>query len=440
MDSVKRVILENNLISKGEKIGVAVSGGKDSMALLCYLNILSKEMDFEIVAITVDHGIRENSNQDAQFVMNYCKDNNIRAYKFKLDVPLFAKEKSLSIESAARQCRFGVFDNLLKKGVVDKIALAHHQSDQAETVLMRLLRGSGISGLKGMSLLRDNKYIRPMLKTSEKEIWDYVCQNNIQFREDETNQENEYNRNFLRNEIIPKLLTRWPNTIQAILTFSEIASRDDEYIYSQVPTDAFIISDNVVKIPLSYFIYPSPIVSRMLYKALNSIGVNKDIEARHIEMITNFVEKSENGKKIDLPFKVSLHKEYDYITITNKQKPKVEFLQKFKVGAINVPNFGQICVKKAKKLTNNGLFVDADTLPKDVTWRFRKPGDVFEKFGGGTKKLKEFLIDKKVPSRLRDFIPVLASGNQILVVAGLEISDKVKVTKDTKNIYKIETK
>ena len=437
MENIKRIIEENNLISQGDVVGVGVSGGKDSMALLHYLQNLSKQIGFEIVAITIDHGIRENSKDDANFVMEYCKNNNIRAYKFKLNVPQLAKEKSLSLESGARQARFEVFENMIKKGIVDKIALAHHQSDQAETVLMHLLRGSGITGLKGMSLARDNKYIRPMLKTSQKAIWQYICENNIDFREDETNQQNEYNRNFLRNEIFPKLLTRWPNAISAILSFADLASKDDEYICSQVPFDAFIVNDKEVKIPLSYFIYPSPVVSRMIYKALNSIGINKDIEARHIDMITNFVQKSENGKKIDLPFKVTLYKEYDYITIINKQKPKIQFVQKFKLGNVSVPNFGKISVKKVQKMSGDGLFIDADLLPKDVVWRFRSPGDIFEKFGGGTKKLKDFLIDKKIPSRLRSYLPVLASGNEVYVIAGVEMSNKVKVEKDTKRIYKI---
>ena len=437
MENIKKLIQENNLISSGDVIGIGVSGGKDSMALLHYMQNLSKQLDFEIVAITIDHGIRENAKDDVNFVMEYCKNNNIRAYKFKLNVLALAKEKSLSLESAGRQARFEVFENMLKKGIVNKIALAHHQSDQAETVLMRLLRGSGISGLKGMSVVRDDKYIRPMLKTSENAIWQYICDNAIDFREDETNQESEYNRNFLRNEIFPKLLTRWPNAINAILSFADLASKDDEYISSQVPTDAFIVNDKEIKIPLSYFIYPSPIVSRMIYKALSSIGINKDIEVRHIDMITNCVQKSENGKKIDLPFKVRVYKEYDYITIINKQKAKVDFVQNFKLGTIKVSNFGEISVKKVQKMTPIGLFVDADKLPKDAKWRFKRPGDVFEKFGGGTKKLKDFLIDKKIPSRLRENLPVLASGNEVYAVAGVEISNKAKVDQNTKRIYQI---
>lgn len=438
MDNIKRLVQENNLIKEGETVGIGVSGGKDSMALLHYLNKLSKEMNFEVVAITIDHGIRENSPLDAMFVMDYCRKNKIRAYKFRLDVPALAKEKSLSLESAARQGRFGVFESMVQKRIVDKIALAHHQSDQAETVLMHLLRGSGITGLKGMSLMRDNVFIRPMLETNEKAIWQYVCDNDIEYREDETNQENEYNRNYIRNEILPAILKRWPNAIQAILNFSNLASQDDEYINSQVPTSAFIVNEKEVKIPLNYFIYPAPIVARMVYRALNMIGVHKDIESKHIELITNFVKNSENGKRIELPLKVSVHKEYDFITLTNKQKEEIIFEEKFRLGSFIVPNFGKVTIKKVNKINKDeALYLDADLVPKDVVVRFRKNGDVFEKFGGGTKKLKSYLIDKKIPSRVREYIPLVAKDQNVYVIIGVEISDKVKVTDKTKRIYRI---
>ncbi|MBO5884825.1 MAG: tRNA lysidine(34) synthetase TilS, partial [Clostridia bacterium] len=307
MENIKRLILQNKLINPTETIGVGVSGGKDSMALLHKLNELSKELNFEVVAITVDHSIRENAKADAQFVVDYCHNNKIRVYKFKIDAPLIAKQKRVSVESAAREGRFGVFETLIQKGICSKIAIAHHQSDQVETVLMHLLRGSGVGGLKGMSLIRDNIFIRPMLETHEGSIWNYIQENDIPFVVDETNQENEYNRNYIRNQILPLILDRWPNAIENILNFSNLAAKDDEYINSQVPTDAFIVTDKEVKVPLSYFVYATPVVSRMIYKALHIIGVNKDIESKHIDMIIEFAKNSQNGKKINLPLKVSVH-------------------------------------------------------------------------------------------------------------------------------------
>ena len=146
-------------------------------------------------------------------------------------------------------------------------------------------------------------------------------------------------------------------------------------------------------------------------------------------MIKDLALNGENGKKIHLPVSVSAHKEYDYLTIVNKVKKVVVLNQPFKAGSFDVENFGKITVKRVKdfNLTAGELLVDSKKIPKDAVWRFRQNGDVFTKFGGGTKKLKSYLIDKKIPSRIRTSIPVLAVGNEVLVIAGVEISDKVKV-------------
>ena len=152
MEKIYKTIVENNLIRKGETIGVAVSGGQDSMALLHYLASLQSELDFEIVAIHVDHSLRETSAQDALFVINYCKKNHIRAYKFKVDVKKLAEENGSSIETAARDARYGVFQSLVARGIVDKVALAHHAQAHAETSLLHLFRGAVISGARVMDI------------------------------------------------------------------------------------------------------------------------------------------------------------------------------------------------------------------------------------------------------------------------------------------------
>ncbi|MBQ3493989.1 MAG: tRNA lysidine(34) synthetase TilS [Clostridia bacterium] len=438
MDNIKRLIKENKLIDEGEVIGVGVSGGKDSMALLHYLKKLSHDIGFEVVAITVDHSIREESATDAMFVSDFCRANRIRCYKFKIDVPNLAKEKGLSLESAAREARYGVFESLISKNIVDKIALAHHKSDQAETVLLHLIRGAGISGLKGMQVKRD-VYIRPMLETSQKAVLDYLNDNYIDYVEDKTNAESEFARNYIRNEVMPVILKKFPNAVEAMMNFANLAKQDNDYITQTMPTDAFIVEDKTVKIPLSYFIYHKSVVARMIFKALSYIGVNSDIESKHIEQIYELAKTSENGKKIELPAKVVAIKEYDYLTLICKQKEIITLNQPFEVGECKISGVGKIVVKRTKNMANDGaLYVDAKALPKDVAWRFRENGDVFEKFGGGTKKLKSYLIDIKLPARQRTNLPVLCSGNEVYVIAGVEISDKVKITENTGFMYRIE--
>ena len=179
----------------------------------------------------------------------------------------------------------------------------------------------------------------------------------------------------------------------------------------------------------------------MIFTALKTIGVTKDIERVHISMIKELAESSENGKKIKLPMKVTAFKEYDYITLTNTFKEKIEFEKPFEIGTFEVPNFGKITIKKSKilDLKKGELIISPEKLPQDAVWRFRERGDTFTKFGGGTKKLKDYLIDKKIPARIRDFIPVLASGKDILVIAGVEISEKVRAETGELPVYKIIT-
>lgn len=442
LDLVKETIISQKLIKPGEIVGVATSGGTDSMALLCKMKELSYDMDFEVVAIHVDHSIREESADDARFVMDFCKEHKIRAYKFKVDCKKIAKEKAISLESAAREARYGVFDAVIEKGICDKIAVAHHLQDQAETILLHLFRGSGLSGIKGMDYRRGENYIRPMLDVDKKEILDYININDIPYVQDETNFENEFTRNYLRNEVFPMLLKKWPNIVNTLISFSDSAADDDEYINSQLDYGAVIFEEKTAKVPLSYFIYPNAINSRIIFKALNGIGINKDIEKKHIELIRNLAKNAENGKKLNLPMGVVAIKEYDYLILTNVQKEKLTLNQKFSSGSFVAKNYGEITVKRVKEtdFSENALFVDLKKVPKTAAWRYRKDGDVFEKFGGGTKKLKSYLIDKKVPARLRDYIPVLADETEVYAIAGVEVSDKVKVDDQTKTIAKISVK
>ena len=148
MDRILDYIKANKLIKQGEIIGVATSGGRDSMALLHFLNENREALNCQIIAINIDHCIREHSAADSAFVMEYCKENNIKAYTFKVDAVKLSREEKLSVEAGARNARYNTFEALIKKGLVDKIALAHHLYDQSETILLNLLRGCGLSGAK----------------------------------------------------------------------------------------------------------------------------------------------------------------------------------------------------------------------------------------------------------------------------------------------------
>ena len=301
MKSALKTIEKENLIQEGDKIGVAVSGGRDSMALLNFLNELAKEQNFECVAITVDHGLRENSASDAKFVVNYCNKNNIKVYSYKVEAAKLSAEKGLSIEAAARECRYRIFKALLNKKVVNKIALGHHLQDQAETILLNIFRGSGITGASGMDYIRDEVYIRPLLKTDRTEIMAYINSFDIPYIDDETNGDSDFNRNYIRNMIMPLLRNRWGNVYQAICNFGELCKVDDNYINSTINDDGIIYeSDGVVRIPVNYFSYPVSVTNRILRKAFKGIKINSDIERKHLRIINQLAIEAEKIRSAPL--------------------------------------------------------------------------------------------------------------------------------------------
>lgn len=441
MENVLEFIKKNNMIKPGEIIGVACSGGRDSIALLHYLNSVKAELDCDVVAVNVDHGIRANSALDTEFVMNFCKSNNIRAYKFKVEALKVAKDEKMTIEQAARKVRYGVFETVIGRGLVDKIALAHHANDQAETILLNIIRGSGLAGARGMEPVRDGIYIRPLLETPREEIMAYLDENNLEYVDDETNKENEFSRNYIRNIVMPDLRKRFKGVDKNLINFSKICAQDDDYINSQIDYGTIIETPDVTKIPFAYFYQDVAIVNRILKKVIGKYA-KQDIESRHINMVREFALEANNGSIINLPFKIKVSKEYDYIVIGNIKKRDIVIGEyPFRSGKLKVDGYGTIRTTSSKVKNEQKMhqhIIDADKLPKDAVWRYRREGDTFAPLGlGGTKKLKEYFIDKKIPQRMRDEIPVLATGNQILVVADIEIADCLKVTDETKQLYKI---
>ncbi|MBO5954934.1 MAG: tRNA lysidine(34) synthetase TilS [Clostridia bacterium] len=440
MENVIEYIKEHKMIKSGEIIGVACSGGRDSISLLHYLNSIKAELDCEVVAINVDHGIRQLSALDTEFVMQFCKDHKIRAYKFKGEALKVAKEEKLTVEQAARKVRYGIFETVVQKGVCDKIALAHHMYDQAETVLLNILRGAGLNGARGMEPVRDGIYIRPLLATPRENIMAYIDEFGLEYVDDETNKDTTYSRNYLRNIVMPALRRHFHGADRSLVNFAELCAKDDNFINSKIDTNTMIETKEYVKVPLSYFYQDEALVNRILKKVFDKFS-RQDFERRHIDIVRSFAVEAENGNMITLPFKVKALKEYDYIVIGYIKKKENIGEYPFQSGKLKIEGYGIIRSTSSKVLTEPKIhqhIIDAEKLPSNAVWRFRQEGDTFAPLGlGGTKKLKEYFIDKKVPQRMRNEIPVLAVGNKILAVADIEIADEIKVTNETKRFYKI---
>ena len=431
------------MFEAGDRVGVAVSGGGDSMSLLHFLHgVAAAEIGFEIVAVNVNHKIRPTSHKDSKFVAEYCRTNNITHHGYSVDVPAFAAENKLCMEQAARIKRYECFDAAIAKYKLNKFAIAQHRSDQAETILMHIFRGSGTAGASGMETM-NGIYVRPFLETAKADIRGYLYKNQIPYVEDETNKDNTYARNFIRNEIMPMLQREWRNVEKNIIDFGQNCRRDDEYIESVVSTWGVTGDANHVRVALNYFAYPAAVISRILLKAFDALGARYNIEKKHLDCILDLAKSGENGKRIDLPNNLYAIREYEFITIVKKSDAAKRVMSMpFKIGKTQFPKFGTIIVTKTitpKVARERGwLVLDVEKVPRTAKWRTRLDGDRFTKFGGGTKPLAEYLADRKIPMRGRDSLAVLAAGNEILAIAGVEISNRVRTDDTTVEAYVVE--
>jgi len=422
----------------GKRIGVALSGGRDSVALAYAL----KTADIPLIAINVEHGIRgENSLKDSKFVEDFCKKYDIPLLSFSLDVPSFCEENGYTTEQGARILRYEIFDKVLDEGKCDYIALAHHADDQAETIFMRIIRGTGVRGLCGMKEV-SGRYIRPLLNCTREDINAFVEQNSLPFVEDETNSDTAYTRNFIRAEL-SRIKEKFPFLCTSVSRLCQNANEVCDYIDQNTPS--LKLENGEVAVNVKYM-DGSLEGKELVLKAAKLLGVCQDIEQRHFPLVFDLV-KAQNGKRIELTHGICVHKEGENLVFSRQNgtcgdaidTPKTKFeVRDFDDLGVSVKRSDR---KEYEAQKGKGaLFIDGDKVAKNAVLRYRKGGDFIEKFGGGTKSVGDFFTDKKVPLRKRDSLVLLASGNEVLAVVGLEISKKVAVDEDTKNILKLTKK
>ncbi len=408
---------------------VALSGGRDSVALLH----LFKKADSKFFAVNVEHGIRgEKSIEDSEFCKTLCKKLGVECLTFSVDAPKFAQENKLSLEQAARLLRYEIFDSLVKEGKCDYVVLGHHADDQAETVLMRIFRGTGIQGIRGMQTL-NGVYFRPLLQFSREDINSYVFENGLEYVEDETNADTAYTRNFIRCEIA-SIKERYPRFVSSILRLARNADETENFINQFVKEPTY--EDGIWLVKFEE-VNQAAIFKRAVLKAAAKLGVTQDIEERHFELIKQ-LKSSDNGAELSLPHGLICAKQADgYGFYIKKEKlERQQFAFDFdsleKIGVTSTKVEQNVCFEKGL------LYVDVDKISDDAVIRRRQDGDYILKFGGGTKSLGDFLTDIKYPKRNRDDLWVLAVGSEILVIFGVEISRNVAIDKNSKNIYKFK--
>ena len=305
-NKVLETIKKYNMVENGEKVVLAVSGGPDSICMLDILNDIKNDetidMNFEIVVAHVNHMIRKEAEEDEKYVKKYCEENQIEFYSKSIDVQKMANNNKIGLEEAGRKARYDFFDEILEKTNAQKIAIAHNKNDKVETVLMHILRGSGINGLKGIEAKR-GKYIRPLIECERNEIEEYCTEKNLEPRIDKTNFENEYTRNKVRNLLIPYIEKEFkPNLIQTIDRLSNLVAEEENYMDKQVKKvyKEILISENQKEIQLNLKIFniqEKVIKSRIiLYTITRLFGNSQGIEKIHIEDIIKLCSNNIGNK------------------------------------------------------------------------------------------------------------------------------------------------
>ena len=310
---VLETITKYNLIESGDKIVLGVSGGPDSICMLEILNSLKNQLNFEIVVAHVNHGLRENATIDEQYVENYCKKLDLKYYVLKVNLKELAKANKLGLEETGRKVRYDFFDEVLEKTGSNKIAIAHNKNDRVETIILNILRGSGVLGLKGIEV-KNNKYIRPLLEIDRKEIEEYCSSNNIEPRIDESNFENEYSRNKVRNVVLPYIKEEFnPNIIETITRFSDIVSEENEFLeketkkeYQNILIKEINLQENVynkeeesiIILDLKKFNTLDTVLKKriILYAIKKIFGSTKNIEKIHLEDIIKLCNNNIGNK------------------------------------------------------------------------------------------------------------------------------------------------
>ncbi len=455
---VAEQIQKYNMVNKGETVVVGVSGGPDSVALLNILYRLRESLGIKLVVAHLNHQFRgAEADADARFVLDEAQRLQLTAFVESRDVSAYSYLHGISHQVGAREVRYSFLGEVAVKTGASRVALGHHADDQAETVFLHMLRGTGTSGLKGMLPVREDFYIRPLLAVRRRDIEDYCRRHDLVTRLDSSNLKTEYMRNKVRLELLPILEKNYnPNLVESLNRLAEICRDEDDYLEHQageVYSRARISSaGNAICLDAGRLsAVPQALLRRVIRRVWTEIcGGQADLNYQHVEQVLAIINGGGGYRQIDLPKGITFKKYYDILEFTldrkNKNIPFYQYLLKVP-GITFVPELGLsigaeiLPVGGAMESYDFGSgqgFLDYDLLATPLIVRRRLSGDRFAPLGlDGTVKLKKFFIDHKIPRYIRDCIPLVVSGNDIVWVVGMRPGEKWKVTNNTKNCLRL---
>ena len=442
LKAAEEAILLHRLIEPGQGVVAAVSGGADSVALLLCLNTLAPSVGFSLFAAHLHHGIRgESADQDLCFVKELCERLCIPLYINRADVPALAKAAGTGLEEAGRQARYAFLEEARLHFGSTRIALAHHCDDQAESILLHLFRGSGLSGLCGMRFER-NGLIRPFLNVRRQDIEAYLVEKGQTWRTDETNLLAETGeRNRLRLELLPYIEKNInPGVVPALSGTAALLEEDEDYLLDRATEALSSARRDRGYDRATLYSLPPAIRSRCLRLAMAEAGANKDVERRHIDLLTALLA-ARTGSHLDLPgIKADISYESLLLSPAGDYNEQPFFRIPLSLSGETETPAGVFSVSPydGPLIKDSAIaIIDEHKLPEELWVRPRQNGDRFYPLGSpGQKKLKDFFIDKKVPRPVREG-PMVFSGENALFVPGFGIAESIKVDGSTKRMLRI---
>ena len=456
VEEVLQYMTQYHMVEPGDVVITGVSGGADSVCLLLVLQKLAAELSISIEAVHINHGIRTEAAGDAEFVRRLCEDRGIPFHLICADVETQAKQEKMSTEEMGRKIRYEAFRQILgeRKG---RIAVAHNSNDRAETMLFHLFRGTGLAGACGIRPVQ-GEIIRPLLFLERKEIEQWLQEQGISFCTDATNLGDDYTRNRIRHHILSYAEEEIVHGATANMNRAAKQLQEaDEYVMRQTLAAVercciFTEHPKAASVKLSLLQKEDPFIQKRLlfYTVCEIAGRKKDITEAHIQSIYKLLQGT-GSKECMLPYQVHVYKQYEWVKIEKSEaergisQAKYMELPELPVdipSVVDVPGLGRVefrtfpCEKSQiiPQKTYTKWF-DYDKIKNTVQIRTRRPGDRIQvQSGGGHKKLKDYLIDSKIPQNQRDSLVLLADGKEIIWVVGMRISEAYKITQETKRI------
>jgi len=449
-------IKKNNLLAGAEKVLLGVSGGPDSLAMLDLFFKYRNYFGIKIAAVHLDHLFRDESASEADFVEKKAAELEIDFYRKKVDVPKISAEEKLSPEAAARQERFKFFREIYFKENFDLLALAHHRDDQVETVLLNIFRGAGLRGLSGIEKrlsINGVEIIHPLLNLNKEEILNYCRENELEPRIDKSNQQNIYIRNIIRNKILPIIEQEInPSVREVIARNAELIGEEENYLNLKaqekfekalIEMDEQSLSLDLEKLQKMHQV----IRRRVLRTAFESVNQSMDdFYLEHILELEKLLEDSATGRGIDLPAETRAEISYGKLLFLKGESIENILIEDKLELSLNEKHFFETAFSISAEIADkeditlnadpNRAVVDYKKVNLPIYIRYREAGDSFIPLGmQGRKKLKDFLIDEKVPRFKRDKILLLVDAeNNIIWVAGYRIAEDYKVEDTTDKV------